>query len=211
MLSFIEPPTACTVPKDQTLITAFLDYGDCKPCIEAQKNLGGILQKYDNVSVDYEPIMYQRSTLGAINKAFVTNKGAVCAEKLGFLDQYTECNFFNAQFHGSLDIDFMKACLGDAGGKSKETQDAFVACVDDEEHVADAKLISNTLGAIEWNPISYWPAFIIDCQYAFVGQNSLEPYLCSLHPELEGCEALLPPVEVSDANALLPLVDANVE
>ncbi|MEK6821504.1 MAG: hypothetical protein AABY11_03855, partial [archaeon] len=59
--------------------------------------------------------------------------------------------------------------------------------------------------------ISYCPAFIIDCQYAFVGQNSLEPYLCSLHPELEGCEALLPPVEVSDANALLPLVDANVE
>ncbi len=200
LLTFVKPPSStCEVPPGKILITAQLDYGDCKPCIEAQKILNYITQKYDPVMVEYVPIMYQRTTLKAINAALTTNKGAVCAEKLGYLDDYTECNYFNAQFHGNLDINFMKSCLVEAGGSSKETKDEFVSCIQDENSGAEQTLIQNTKTMHLWNPIKFTPSFIIDCNYSFVGQKSIESYLCSFHPELEGCTTT-PPIPDSNAS-----------
>ncbi|MFH0970837.1 MAG: hypothetical protein V1776_05275 [Candidatus Diapherotrites archaeon] len=191
LLTFINQPTTCEVPEGKILLTAFMDYGDCKPCIDAYKKLTAVTEKYTNVVVDYTPIMYQRTTITAINKAFTSNKGAVCAEKLGFLDDYTGCNYFNSQFYGNLDINFMKSCIAEAGGKSKEKQTEFVECVNDANSTTDAQLIQNSQTNEKWNPIEYTPSFVLDCTYSFVGQNSIEPYLCYFHPELEGCISIL--------------------
>lgn len=213
LLTYIQKPSACTVPENKILITAQLDYGDCKPCIEAQKILNGLTQQYSELTVEYRPIMYNRLTLNDIQEAFAANKGAVCADQLGFLNAYTECNYFNAQFHGNIDINYMKACIKEAGANSKATQEEFATCVQDENSGADQILIQNIKEGLAWNPLKYTPSFIIDCTYAFVGQNSLPLHLCGIHPELKGCEALIentlnpPAVEVpvdtntSDANA----------
>lgn len=219
LLTFIKAPETCTVPEGKIVIDAQLDYGDCKPCIDAHLTLERLKSKFAQLTVDYDPIMYGRSTLKALSTALQTNKGAVCAEKLGYLDEYTACNYFNAQFHGSLDINFMKACALDAG-MSKNTIDAeFVPCIksvnDANVNQAEQTLINNTLTMHKWNPLMYTPSFVIDCTYAFVGQNSLEKYLCMTHPELEGCTQVLedarnpPVVIVPDTNATLP-ADGNV-
>lgn len=191
LLTYIQKPSACVVPENKVLITAQLDYGDCKPCIEAQKILNGLTQQYSELVVDYRPIMYNRLTLNDIQEAFTTNKGAVCADQLGFLNAYTECNYFNAQFHGNIDINYMKACIKEAGANSKATQEEFATCVQDENSGADQILIQNIKEGLAWNPLKYTPSFIIDCTYSFVGQNSLPLYLCGIHPELEGCEELI--------------------
>ncbi|MEK6971073.1 MAG: hypothetical protein AABW68_05320 [archaeon] len=206
LLTFIQKPTACEVPEGKILITAQLDYGDCKPCIEAQKILNGLTQEYYSLAIEYRPIMYSRPTLADIQNALATNKGAVCADRLGYLNEYTECNYFNAQFHGNLDIDFMKACIQEAGVNSPETQDEFVSCVQDENSGAEQMVIQNTKDGLAWNPLKYTPSFIIDCTYSFVGQKSLPIHLCGIHPELEGCEALIeatlnPPAPVETAPA----------
>lgn len=214
IVTFLKEQSACEVPAGKILITAQLDYGDCKPCIEAQKILNALTGKYDNVEVEYRPIMYNRPTLPEVQAAFLTNKGAVCADKLGYLNAYTECNYFNAQFHGNLDINFMKSCIEEAGATSKAKQDAFVSCVQDENSGADQMLIENTKTGILWNPIKYTPSFIIDCTYSFVGQNSLPAYLCSIHPELEGCSELIDSIlhpPVVDVNSSTPDVNSAVD
>ncbi len=228
LLTYVKQPSTCVVPEGKALITAQLDYGDCKPCIEAQKILNGLTQKYDEVAVNYHPIMYNRFSFAEIQAAFTANKGAVCADQKGFLNAYTECNYFNAQFYGNLDINFMKACIKEAGANSKETQEEFVSCVQDENSGADQILIQNTKEGLAWNPLKYTPSFIIDCTYSFVGQNSLPLYLCGIHPELEGCEELIentlnPPIievpidtNASDANSSqgdfsLVIGDANTD
>lgn len=206
LLSFIETPTTCNVTPGKISIIAQLDFGDCKPCIEAQKNLNIIQTKFPEVEVTYSPILYQRTTLKAMNAALLANKGAVCADNLGYLNDYAECSFFNTQFHGSLDINYMKSCIIEAGAKSKETQNAFVSCVQDTNSGAEQELIENTKLMHKWNPIKYTPSFVIDCTYSFVGQNSIAPYLCSFHPELEGCQDIVDTINsdqntTSDTNA----------
>ncbi len=223
LLTYIQKPSTCEVPEGKVLLTAQLDYGDCKPCIEAQKIINGLTQQYSELSIEYRPIMYNRLTLKDIQEAFTTNKGAVCADQLGFLNAYTECNYFNAQFHGNIDINYMKACIKESGANSKATQEEFVTCVQDENSGADQILIQNIKEGLAWNPLKYTPSFIIDCTYAFVGQKSIPLYLCATHPELKGCEALIentlhPPIVETPADTnttpgdfSLVAGDANVD
>ncbi len=215
LLTFINTPETCTVPEGKIVIDAQLDYGDCKPCIDAHLTLERLKSKHAQLTVDYDPIMYGRSTPKSRLAALQTNKGAVCAEKLGYLDEYTACNYFNAQFHGSIDINFMKACALDAGISKNTINAEFAPCVQDMNNsAAEQTLIDNTLTMHKWNPLLYTPSFVIDCTYAFVGGNSLEKYLCMTHPELEGCTQILedarkpPAVIVPDTNATLP-ADGN--
>lgn len=206
LLTFVKTPETCTIPEGKIIIDAQLDFGDCRPCIEAHLILQELLGKYSNVQVDYDPIMYGRTTLKSMGAALFANKGAVCAEKLGYLNEYAACNYFNSQFHGNLDINYMKACALDAGMSKNTVKNEFTPCVTDiNASPAEQTLISNTKIMHLWNPLLYTPSFVIDCTYAFVGQNSLEKYLCSLHPELEGCREILeearnPPV-IPDTNS----------
>ncbi len=214
LLTFIKTPETCTIPEGKILIDAQLDFGDCKPCLDAHLALQKLLGKYAQLKVDYDPIMYGRTTLKSIGAALQTNKGAVCAEKLGFLDEYTACNYFNAQFHGSIDINFMKACALDAGMSKNTITNEFTPCVTDfNNSLAEQTLISNTKTMHAWNPLKYTPSFVIDCTYAFVGQNSIEKYLCMTHPELDGCtqileDAMNPPAIIPDENTPI-LADSN--
>ncbi len=205
LLTFVKSPTTCEMPPGSIPIRAHLDYGDCKPCIESHLILQTLASKHDSIVIDYTPIMYGRTTLKAIDEAFASNKGAVCAEKLGFLDEYTECNYFNSQFHGNLDINFMKSCILNAGASVNTTNNEFVSCVQDENSGAEQILITNSLDSYKWNPLQYTPSFVIDCKYAFVGQKSVEPILCYFHPELEGCTELLDLIEQANQGN----VDAN--
>lgn len=204
LITFIRPPETCEVPKDEILITAQLDYGDCNPCTEAYNILSVIQDKYANVKIDYSPILYNRTTPKSLLKAVNAGKGAVCAERLGYLDAYTECNYFNTPFYGSPDINQMKSCLAQAGGTSQTTRANFVTCVTDSNSHSEQELVENTETMHQWNPLLYSPSFVIDCQYAFVGQKSIEAYLCSLHPELN-CALPTP----SNTNASADSSDTN--
>lgn len=213
LLTFVNAPEVCTVPEGKITIDAQLDFGDCKPCIDAHLTLERLKGKYSQLIVDYDPIMYGRTTLKALGAALQSNKGAVCAEKLGFLNEYAACNYFNAQFHGSIDINFMKACALDAGMSKNTIATEFTPCVQDLNNgYAEQAVIKNTQTMHLWNPLKYTPSFVIDCTYAFVGQNSIEKYLCSIHPELDGCtqvlEDALNPVIVPDTNTSFP-TDGN--
>ncbi|MBM3282425.1 MAG: hypothetical protein FJY86_03755 [Candidatus Diapherotrites archaeon] len=225
LLTFVKKPETCTLNEGKIKIDAQLDFGDCKPCINAHIILQQMLSKYTNVYVDYDPIMYGRTTLKSMGAALFANKGAVCAEELGYLNEYAECNYFNSQFHGNLDMNFMKACALDAGMSKNTINNEFVPCVSDiNASPAEQTLINNTKTMHAWNPLKYTPSFVIDCTYAFVGQNSLERNLCSIHPELTGCaevleEARKPMVEntiptdentsISDTNAIISVADTN--
>ena len=216
LLTFIKIPETCTVSEGEITIDAQLDYGDCKPCIEAYLILQKLLGKYAQLEVDYDPIMYGRTTLKSIGAALQSNKGAVCAEKLGYLNEYTACNYFNAQFHGSLDINYMKSCALEAGMSKNTINTKFTPCVTDMNNsFAEQTLIANTKTMHLWNPLKYTPSFVIDCTYAFVGQNSIEKYLCMAHPELDGCtqileDAMNPPVIVPDVNETIPADENGV-
>lgn len=192
LLTFIKAPETCSVNTGKIKIDAQLDFGDCKPCIDAHLILQKLLGKHAQLEVDYDPILYGRTTLKAIGAALQANKGAVCAEKLGYLNDYAACNYFNAQFHGNLDINYMKSCAIEAGMSKNTITNEFVPCVSDiNASPAEQTLITNTKTMHAWNPLKYTPSFVIDCTYAFVGQNSIEKYLCMAHPELEGCAQIL--------------------
>ncbi len=225
LLTFVRKPETCNVDAGKIKIDAQLDFGDCKPCIEAHLILEKLIGKYANVEVDYDPIMYGRTTLKSMGAALFANKGAVCAEELGYLNEYASCNYFNAQFHGNLDVNFMKACALEAGMSKNTINTEFVPCVSDiNASPAEQTLINNTKTMHAWNPLKYTPSFVIDCTYAFVGQNSLERNLCSIHPELAGCadvleearkqlvENTLPTdanASVTDTNESISVTDAN--
>jgi len=203
VLTFIKKPETCSVPENTIRVDAQLDFGDCKPCIDAHLELEKLKQKYSSLTVDYDPIMYGRTNLKAISAAFLSNKGAVCAEKMGFIDEYATCNFFNAQFYGNIDINFMKSCMREAGASLNTINTEFVPCVTDLNNVSPAEqtLISNTRIMHAWNPLKYTPSFVIDCTYAFVGHKSLEKNICTLHPNEEGCAEYLDAWEQAQAAA----------
>lgn len=221
VLTFIKKPETCSVPENTIRVDAQLDFGDCKPCIDAHLELERLKDKYASLTVDYDPIMYGRTNLKAISAAFLSNKGAVCAESMGFLDDYVSCSYFNAQFYGNIDINFMKSCMLDAGASLNTVNTEFVPCVTDLNNVSPAEqtLVSNTKIMHAWNPLKYTPSFVLDCTYAFVGHKSLEKNICTLHPETEGCSEYLTALEkalaeaqmdtntTSDANAS---VDLNI-
>ncbi len=199
LLTFLNPPEACTIPPGKILVNAQLDYGDCKPCTEAHYGLEKLKEKYSSLQVQYTPILYNRTTLKSLYAAVQANKGAVCAEQLGYLNEYTSCNYFYTQFQGTLDINYMKSCAREAGMSVTTVREEFEPCVLDQNGSAEPVLVQNSETMHEWNPLKYTPSFVIDCKYSFVGFNSLESYMCSFHSELENCPALN-----VDENALAP-------
>lgn len=210
LISFLKTPEACTVPEGKIVIDAFLDFGDCQPCAEAYRALAQVQTDYNNVDVRYTPIVYNRTTVTALQRAITTNTGAVCVDQLGYLNDYVECNFFNVPFVGSADINYMRSCLADAGGSSAAVRNSFNACVNDVNGKAQDVLVGNTLTMHKWNPLKYTPSFVVDCKYSFVGQNLIVPYLCALHPELNGCPAILEALQDTNSTTTsTPPTDGN--
>ena len=189
VVSFVDPPSSCA---ETPSLEVYLDYGDCAPCVDAYRVTQQLEKDYPELNVEYTPIVYLRTPDTVMQAAFASNKGAVCADELGYFKDYSECSFFNAQFYGNIDINYMKACVSDAGGKSKETQNQFVSCVADINKAAETLLAGNTEKLKAWDPSPYVaPWFVMDCKYSFTGFNSVESYLCDVHPELSGCAAFM--------------------
>lgn len=187
VLTFIQKPASCEIKENKILLTAYMDYGNCVPCREAHFTLDRLQDKYPTISIDYNPIVYARSTIPQTSIALINNKGAYCAKEAGYISDYTECNYFDSQFVGNLDLNGMRSCFKKAGGTSPKTIDSFNVCLADENSVVEQALARQTEEAFQYSPKGWIPAFLLDCQYAFAGHNSIESYLCQLHPELEGC------------------------
>ncbi|MDP2666224.1 MAG: hypothetical protein Q8P05_01850 [Candidatus Diapherotrites archaeon] len=201
-VTYTSPPTACSSSPGKIPLRAYLDFGECTPCVEAYLVTQRLETKYPALDVEITPIMFGfPRTPAQAAAAFVSNKGAVCTQEMGFFEDYQECHFFDSQFYGSLDLNRMLACLSDAGGKSQETKSQFQTCVGDADGKAEQRLVVQTKESQAWNP-SPWvtPWFVLDCTYAFTGHNAIEAYLCSTHPELEGCTAILDALSM-DVNA----------
>jgi hypothetical protein len=95
----------------------------------------------------------------------------------------------------------MKACLSEAGGRSKSVQNDFVACVADENKTTQNKLLENINQAVALRtPAQFTPSFVFDCKYSFVGHNDLPLFLCVTHPELQGCTDVLNAGPTKDQN-----------
>ncbi|QQR92421.1 MAG: glutaredoxin family protein [Candidatus Iainarchaeum archaeon] len=190
-LTYLNYPGTCSVDQGKIRIDAYVDLA-CKPCAEAYFVLKTLENKYPQIQANYIPVQYRRFTQQAMDVALKNNLGAICADQMGYYRDYIDCAFLSIQFGSALDINSMKACLSDAGGRSKAVQEQFTACVRDDTNSTRKVLINNINTSNQLRtPAQFTPAFVFDCKYSFVGHNDLPLFLCQAHPDLEGCAAVL--------------------
>lgn len=191
VLTYLDYPGQCSVDEGKIRIDAYVDFA-CKPCAEAYFVLKTLENKHPQIQANYIPVQYRRFTQQAMDIALNNNRGALCAQQMGYYHDYIDCAFLNIQFGLAQDINRMKSCLADAGGRSKTVQDQFVACVQDANNTTRNLLVENLkLANALRAPAQFTPAFVFDCRYSFVGHNDLDYFLCTTHPEVEGCTAIL--------------------
>lgn len=191
VLTYLGRADSCSVEEGKIRIDAYVDFA-CKPCAEAYFVLKTLENKYSEIDAHYIPVQYRRFTQQSMDIALNNNRGALCAEQMGYYRDYIDCAFLNIQFGGVQDTNSMKACLAEAGGRSKSVQDQFTTCVRDDTNSTRQRLIDNMNNANALRaPAQFTPAFVFDCKYSFVGHNDLPLFLCVTHPNLEGCDAIL--------------------
>ncbi len=200
VLTYLNRADACTVDEGKIRIDAYVDFA-CKPCAEAYFILKTLENKFSQMEINYIPVQFRRFTQQAMDVALNNNRGAICADQMGYYRDYIDCTYLNIQFGGTQDINSMKACLSEAGGRSKPVQQQFTTCVEDVNNSTRQVLIDNINRSNGLRvPAQFTPAFVFDCKYSFVGHNDLPLFLCLTHPELSGCAEVLAVGSTNDQN-----------